>query len=90
MESDIIVNKAAVWPVNHLPGINMNQSQKKPVAFLKALLSILSAALGVQKRENMERDLNASNPAVYIISGIIFLVLFIGGIATVVSVVVPK
>jgi len=70
--------------------MNMNKSHKKPVAFLKALLSIFSAALGVQKRENMERDLNASNPAVYIISGIIFLVLFIGGIATVVSMVVPK
>jgi hypothetical protein len=67
----------------------MSENQRKPVAFLKALLSIFSAALGVQKQANMERDLNASNPAVYVVSGIIFLVLFIGGIATVVSLVTP-
>ncbi len=67
----------------------MSKDQRKPVAFLKALLSVLSAALGVQKQANMERDLNASNPAVYVVSGIIFLVLFIGGIATVVSLVTP-
>ncbi len=67
----------------------MDKNQRKPVAFLKALLSIFSAALGVQKQANMERDLNASNPAVYVVSGIIFLVLFIGGIATVVSLVTP-
>ena len=67
----------------------MSKDQRKPVAFLKALLSIFSAALGVQKQANMERDLNASNPAVYVVSGIIFLVLFIGGIATVVSLVTP-
>jgi len=67
----------------------MSEDQRKPVAFLKALLSIFSAALGVQKQANMERDLNASNPAVYVVSGIIFLVLFIGGIATVVSLVTP-
>lgn len=67
----------------------MSENKRKPVAFLKALLSIFSAALGVQKQANMERDLNASNPAVYVVSGIIFLVLFIGGIATVVSLVTP-
>jgi len=67
----------------------MSKDQRKPVAFLKALLSIFSAALGVQKQANMERDLNASNPAVYVVSAIIFLTLFIGGIATVVSLVTP-
>ncbi len=68
----------------------MAQPNKKTVSFIKAVLSVLSAAIGVQKRENMERDLNASNPKVYVIAGLIFLILFIGSIYTVVQLVIPS
>ncbi len=67
----------------------MPKSTKKPVPFLKALASIFSAAIGVQKRDNMARDLNASNPKVYVIAGILFFILFIGAIVSVVSLVTP-
>jgi len=63
---------------------------KSPVSFLSALLSVLAAAFGVQKRKNMERDLNASNPLVYVVAALIFVTLFIGGILLVVNWVVPS
>ncbi len=68
----------------------MSQPSKKPVSFIKAILSVLSAAIGVQKRENMERDLNASNPKVYVVAGLIFLMLFVGSIYSVVRLVIPS
>ncbi len=68
----------------------MTQPSKKPVSFIKAIFSVLSAAIGVQKRENMERDLNASNPKVYVVAGLIFLVLFVGSIYSVVRLVIPS
>lgn len=63
---------------------------KKPVSFWSALLSIMAAAFGVQKRKNMERDLNASNPLVYIVAALIFVSIFIGGILLVVTFVIPE
>jgi uncharacterized membrane protein YdbT with pleckstrin-like domain len=68
----------------------MPASNKKAVSFFKALLSVFSAALGVQKRENMERDLNASNPKVYVIGALIFVTLFISSILAVVNWVMPS
>ncbi|EAT12858.1 DUF2970 domain-containing protein [Bermanella marisrubri] len=62
---------------------------KKPVSFWSALFSIMAAAFGVQKRKNMERDLNASNPLVYIVAALIFVSIFIGAILLVVQVVIP-
>jgi len=59
------------------------------VGFLTALMSVMAAAFGVQKRKNMERDLEASNPLVYVIAALVFVALFIGAITMVVSLVVP-
>lgn len=67
----------------------MSKSNKK-IGFLTAFLSIMAAAIGVQKRENMERDLNAINPIVYVFAAILFLIIFIGSIILVVNLVVPK
>ncbi len=67
----------------------MAKQGKKPVSFLSALASILSAAIGVQKRDNMARDLNASNPKIYVMAGVLFFVLFVGTLATVVAIVTP-
>lgn len=65
----------------------MNNKNKK-VGLLTALLSIMAGAIGVQKRKNMERDLNAANPYIYVLAALIFVSLFIAGIITVVSLVV--
>jgi hypothetical protein len=66
----------------------MNNNKKK-VSFLTALLSIMAAAFGVQKSKNMERDLNATNPVVYVLAALVFVAIFIAAIAIVVSLVVP-
>ena len=66
----------------------MTQQHKKSVSFLKALLSVFSAAIGVQKHKNMARDLNANNPKVYVMAGLVFLLIFVGGIVAVVKLVV--
>ncbi|MGR6872679.1 DUF2970 domain-containing protein [Pseudomonas sp. HK3] len=66
----------------------MNNNKNK-VSFLTALLSIMAAAFGVQKSKNMERDLNATNPVVYVLAALVFVAIFIAAIAIVVSLVVP-
>lgn len=63
---------------------------KKRTAFFTALLSVFAAAFGVQSRKNMERDLSARNPMVYVVAILAFLAVFIGGILLVVHLVTPK
>lgn len=63
--------------------------QPKKVTFIAALISIMAGAIGVQKRENMERDLNSNNPLIYVIAALLFLAIFIGSVVFVVSIVVP-
>ncbi|MFT6152882.1 MAG: hypothetical protein ACJA0E_001382 [Bermanella sp.] len=50
----------------------------------------MAGAIGIQKRENMERDLNSTNPLVYVAAALLFLVIFIGSVVFVVAMVVPK
>ena len=40
-------------------------------------MSVLAAAIGVQNRENRERDFTHGNPLVFIAAGLIFTVVFI-------------
>ena len=65
-------------------------NNKNKVGFFTALHSIMAAAFGVQKRQNMERDLKATNPMIYVIAAIAFVLIFIGAIIMVVSLVVPS
>jgi hypothetical protein len=67
----------------------MTEKQNK-TGFLTALLSIMSAAFGVQKSKNMQRDLDSANPVVYVIAALVFVMIFIGGIIAVVMMVVPE
>ncbi|MFY0642509.1 MAG: DUF2970 domain-containing protein [Bermanella sp.] len=64
--------------------------QNNKTGFLTALLSIMAAAFGVQKSKNMERDLNATNPVIYVVAAIVFVSIFIAAIILVVSLVVPE
>lgn len=63
--------------------------QPNKTGFFTALFSIMAAAFGVQKSKNMERDLNATNPVMYVIAALIFVACFIGVILVVVKLVVP-
>jgi len=54
----------------------------------KALLqSVFAAALGVQSSKNRERDFNQGNAGIFIVAGIVFTALFIGGVMMIVQLV---
>ncbi|MAA71270.1 MAG: hypothetical protein CL679_06040 [Bermanella sp.] len=66
------------------------KDNKNNIQFFTALLSVMAAAFGVQKRKNMQRDLQAPNPVVYVVAALVFVLLFIGAITAVVIMVVPE
>ncbi len=66
------------------------EDKSKKIGLITALLSIMAAAFGVQKRRNMERDLNATNPIVYVVAALIFVICFIAAILVVVNLVIPE
>ena len=60
---------------------------KEPNLF-KVALSVLAAAIGVQNKENHERDFSEGNPVVFIVAGLIFTALFVLAIVGVVYLVI--
>ncbi len=65
-------------------------TSKNRTPFFKAVLSVFAAAFGVQSRKNMERDLSAHNPMIYVVATLVFLAVFIGGLILAVYLVVPN
>lgn len=63
----------------------MNDSKKDEPGFGSIVLSTLAAAFGVQSSKNRERDFVKGNFKAYVVSGLIFVVLFITGIVTLVK-----
>lgn len=61
----------------------MSESNKEPskqpesLSMRQIIGSVLSAALGVQKRANLERDFSQGKARQFIIAGIIFTLLFV-------------
>ncbi len=55
----------------------MADSDQKPPTILEVMLSVLSAAFGVQNSKNRERDFTSGNPLTFIAVGLIFTVLFV-------------
>jgi len=53
-----------------------SETDKSP-GFWQVVMSVLAAAIGVQNRENRERDFTHGNPLVFIAAGLIFTVVFI-------------
>jgi hypothetical protein len=49
--------------------------------------SVLAAGLGVQSSRNRERDFKQGRAGVFIIAGLVFTALFVGGVYTVVTLV---
>jgi hypothetical protein len=56
---------------------------------LRVVQSTLAAAIGVQSKENRERDFEAGNAGTFIVAGVLFTVLFVATIVVVVSAVTP-
>ena len=54
---------------------------------LQVIGSVFAAGLGVQSSKNRERDFNQGNFKVFVISGIVFTLLFIGTVYAVVKMV---
>jgi hypothetical protein len=66
-----------------------NNRDKKP-NFLSIVLSTVAAAFGVQSTKNRERDFKHGSIWVFVLSGIIFTVLFIFTVTTVVRIVLSN
>lgn len=62
----------------------------KPVTFRQVVGSTLAAAIGVQKKENRERDFSRGKPHQFIIAGIVFTALFVAAVAMVVALVLSN
>ena len=67
----------------------MKSKESEKPAIWRIILSTLAAAFGVQSNRNREQDFTHGNIYVYIVSGLIFTVLFIVVIAMIVSSVLP-
>lgn len=63
----------------------MNDSKKDEPGFGSIVLSTLAAAFGVQSSKNRERDFVKGNFKAYVVSGLIFVVLFISSITMLVK-----
>jgi hypothetical protein len=65
------------------------QPQQKP-GIGSVILSTLSAFIGIQSSKNRERDFAKGNFTAYVISGLIFTVLFITGIVMLVKTIIQN
>lgn len=52
-------------------------ASKQKTSLISVIQSVLSAAFGVQKRKNLERDFSEGRPTHFIIAGLIGTILFI-------------
>ncbi|MBU2984117.1 DUF2970 domain-containing protein [Saccharophagus degradans] len=56
--------------------------------FLTAIKSALCAIIGVQSKENLERDFSRSNPLAFIVAGIIITGFLIGTLISIAKLIV--
>jgi uncharacterized membrane protein YhdT len=64
-----------------------NKDKREGVGLLAVIQSTLAAAFGVQSSANRERDFKQGKASQFIISGIVFTLLFIGVVVMVVRLV---
>lgn len=60
------------------------------VSFLQAMLSVVQASFGVQSSKNRERDFTKGRLWIFIVSALLFTVVFVLTIAAIVSMVLPE
>ena len=68
---------------------NKNGENEKPrgPGVLKITQSILAGAFGVQSNKNRQEDFSSQSPTPYIVAGLIFTGLFVGGLILIVNLV---
>lgn len=66
-----------------------NKKQNKPGSpgVLKIMQSILAGALGVQSEKRRQEDFSSHSPLPYIVAGLLFGAVFVGGLILVVQIV---
>lgn len=67
-----------------------DDDKEKAPGLLQIVGSVLSAAFGIQSSKNQQRDFKHGKARVFIISGIIFTLLFMGTVFTVVKMVLKQ
>lgn len=65
----------------------MDDKHDKPLTLWEMLLSVLSAAFGVQSGKNRQRDFSRGKPSHFIIIGVLFTLVFVLVIIAVVKLV---
>jgi hypothetical protein len=66
------------------------EKRKSPLNPLQVIGSVFAAGLGVQSSRNRERDFKQGRAGIFIAAGIIFTLLFIGGLYAVVRLVLAN
>lgn len=66
------------------------QRRKKGLGFRHVVSSVFAAGLGVQSSKNRERDFTEGSAGTFIAAGLIFTVLFIGGVYLLVQIVLKS
>lgn len=70
--------------------MNMTNDEQKEPGLRQIIGSVFAAAFGVQSSKNQERDFKHGKARVFIISGILFTLLFMGTVFTVVKMVLKQ
>ncbi|MGI9283812.1 MAG: DUF2970 domain-containing protein [Pseudomonadales bacterium] len=65
--------------------IEDNQDAPEKPSSLQVIASVAAAAFGVQNSKNRKRDFEQNSILPYIVGGIVFTVLFVGGVYLVVT-----
>lgn len=66
------------------------KKKRSSLNILQVMSSVFAAGLGVQSSENRERDFKQGKAGTFIAAGIIFTLLFIGGVLTIVNLVLKN
>ena len=66
-----------------------DQGEARP-GFFAVLKSVIASGLGVQSRQNMERDMRSSSPLPYIVVGLLGTIAFIATLIIVVRLVLKS
>jgi len=68
-------------------GASPDSPRRADLNLLQVVSSVLAAGLGVQSSRNRQRDFKQGRAGAFILAGLLFTALFIGGVYTVVSLV---
>ena len=67
-----------------------NNQKKYTQSFWRVVFSVLAAAFGVQKREQLEKDFNSNSALPFIIAGLVFTAAFVLLLVVIVHTVLEK